>query len=108
MYMEIADPDPDPELTRFLQKGCGCRRFKGQPCFQQFTRAHYEAVRADCAALSSNELDLVLMGQIMALLSNSSLTQTSAIRQRANMAFYHGGIQICGRTFWKLHGIGLY
>ena len=45
------------------------------------------------------------MGQMIAQLPlNNRLGGT----RQNNMAFFHGGVQICGKTFWKLHGIGLF
>ena len=68
------------------------------------------SVRMQCAELSRSELDLVLLGQISALLSNSKETNahrpaTSCLR--SSMAFYHAGVRICRVTFQKLHGIGI-
>ena len=57
--------------------------------------------------LSRDELDLVLIGQISALLSNNQATNSKKARQRSNMAFYHGGVRICRTTFQKLHGTGI-
>ena len=62
-----------------------------------------------CAELSRNELDLIILGQIAALLTNTPNTDThrpSTPRQRSTMAFHHGGVPICRETFLKLHGIG--
>ena len=63
-------------------------------------------MRLQCKELSRDELDLVLLGQISALLSNQA-TNSKKARQRSNMAFYHGGVRICRTTFQKLHGIGI-
>ena len=65
-----------------------------------------------CLALTRDELDLVLLGQIMALLSNDTGTgpkssKKPSPRQRSAMLFHHGGWRICGKTFQKLHGIGM-
>ena len=59
-----------------------------------------------CSELSRKELDLVLLGQISALLSSDPDTREKKPRQRSNMAFYHVGVRICRTTFQKLHGIG--
>ena len=59
-----------------------------------------------CSELTRNELDLVLLGQISALLSSDPDTAANNQRKRSNMAFYHGGARICRITFQKLHGIG--
>ena len=63
-------------------------------------------------ALTRDELDMVLLGQLMALLSNDSVTgpkssKAPTPRQRSAMLFHHGGWRICGKTFQKLHGIGM-
>ena len=59
--------------------------------------------------LSRDEFDLVSLGQIAALLIHTSNTiaPKPLPRQRSSMAFYHGGVQICRKTFPKLHGIGI-
>ena len=61
-----------------------------------------------CRELTRNELDLVLLGQISALLSSDQDTNAKKPLpcKRSNMAFYHGGVRICRITFQKLHGIG--
>ena len=90
--------------SAFLEKGCGCKRNQGKPCYTLFSRDHYESVQMQCSELTRNELDLVLLGQ--ALLSSDPDTAASNQRKRSNMAFYHGGARICRITFQKLHGIG--
>ena len=60
-----------------------------------------------CAELSRNELDLVILGQISALLpSSSQMNAHRSSTQRHRMAFYHHGVPVCRETFLKLHGIG--
>ena len=99
--------DADPKLTSFLQQGCGCKRNRGQPCFTAFSRQHYETSRMQCAELSRDELDLVILGQLAALLVNTdNTTAGSGRRQRSVTTFHHGGVHICRETFLKLHGIG--
>ena len=105
----IQQTDADPKLTSFLNKGCGCKRNRGQPCFAAFSREQYETSRMQCAELSRDELDLVILGQLAALLMNTDNTtahRPSGRRQRSVMSFHHGGVQICRDTFLKLHGIG--
>ena len=76
-----------------------------------FSKGHYQELRWQCAELTHDELDMVLMGQIMATLSNDGVTESAKFRhtptQRklSSMAFYYGGHQVCGKTFRKLHGI---
>ena len=101
--------DQDPDLSEFLEKGCGCKRNDGKPCYTLFSRDHYEGLRMQCKELSWDELDLVLLRQISVLLSHDQDTNARKPlpRQRSSMAFYHGGVRICRKTFQKLHGIGI-
>ena len=63
-----------------------------------------------CKELSRNELDLVLLGQISALLSHDDTTNARKPqpRQLSSMAFFHGGVRTCQKSFRKLHGIGTF
>ena len=59
-------------------------------------------MRMQCMELSRNELDLVILGQLAALLSHGDTTKShrpTTPRQRSSMAFHHGGVRICRRTF---------
>ena len=58
-------------------------------------------------ALMRDELDVVLLGQIMALLLNDAETgpKVSTPRHQSAMLFHHGGWRICDKTFQQLHGI---
>ena len=78
---------------------------KSKPCSTPFSQDHYEGVRLQCREPSRDELDIVLLGQISALLSNDQDTNAPnpLPRQRSSMAFYHGG-QICRKIFQKIHG----
>ena len=99
------------DLAKFLAKGCGCKKACGRPCYTLFPKEHYQEIRWQCAELTRNELDMVLMGQIMATMSNDTVIQaakfrhTPTQRKLSSMAFFHGGHQVCGKTFRKLHGI---
>ena len=102
----------EEELERFLAEGCGCTRTGGNPCSTLFSKEHYLHTRDDCRALSRSELDLVLLGEIMAGISSGQVTtaekyrHVSGPRQLKSMAFYHHGQRICRNTFRHLHGIG--
>jgi len=53
----------DNALAMFLAKGCGCKKACGRPCYTLFTKEHYQETRWQCAELTRNELDMVLMRQ---------------------------------------------
>ena len=97
-------------LDTFLAVGCGCNRAGGQPCSTLFDKAHYEQIRLSCEDLSRSELDLVLLGQIMAGVTDTPQTRRHGSHQRklSSMAFFHHGHRICGKTFRMLHEVGMF
>ena len=73
-YNVTTQVDQDPDLSAFLEKGCGCKRSKGKPCYSLFSQDHYESMRMQCRELSRDKLDLVILAQIAALLAHTSNT----------------------------------
>ncbi len=71
---------------------------------------HYQRVRDECRQLSHSELDLVVMGQLLALTQRDETTQAKhhspKERKRSFTCFKHGGHDICIKTFCFLHTIG--
>ena len=63
-----------------------------------------ESVRMQYSELTRNELDVVLLGHISALLSSNPDTAANNQRKRSNMAFYHGAAWICRITFKSCMG----
>ena len=80
-YLEWRDVDNIEEdaVKQFVEKGCGCR----WKCSRKFTCIHFVRVRNYCTELTRTELDLVLMGQIMAFLS-----------EKENCKFFHLGEKV--------------
>ena len=58
----------------------GCKRAKGKQCSSLFIRYHYEEYRQQCAALTRDELDLILLDQIMEFLSNERELDPGPVR----------------------------
>lgn len=90
---------------------CGCTRVKGGPCSLQFSKEHYKTTRASAAELSWNELNMAVMGQVMALTDSDPMTSstsrhTPAERQKTITRFHHHGHRICRTTFLFLHNMG--
>ena len=92
---------------------CGCRLVNDGPCSSQFSRPYILATRANAAELSWNELNMTVMGQVMALTSTTSTTTFKGRhyhqpkeRKLTHTSFYHQGLAICRKTFLFLHGIG--
>ena len=64
------DVDERPEdkreadkITAFITDDCKCPL----NCSSLFSRRHYETIRSQCAELSHDMLDMLIMGQLMAL-----------------------------------------
>lgn len=106
------DTAEERDTQTFSEEGCSCVYGPGgRPCCQHFSRQQYLDFRAQCAELSHAEMDMVLMGQVMALSESRDLTRHSLThrknenRQRGYMFFYHQGLRVCRKTFLFLHGI---
>jgi len=69
-------------ITAFLEVGCQCESL----CYDFFSRSHYELVRSQCSELTHESLDLVVMGQLMAL--------TPGGGRSAQCTFMHKGRQV--------------
>ena len=109
----IRDIDKREEdiLDWYSSQGCSCSLGPdGSPCFAQFSRDHYATMREDCAQLTREEKDILIMGQIMAMSNTSTLTRHSSHhrhtpqeRKRSRAAYFHQGNRVCLRTFLFLH-----
>ncbi len=98
-------------VTDFMRSGCGCKLWQGNCCSEQFSQSYVESARLNCFGLSNTELDMVILGQIMA---NSNLSPTTSTvsrnapspRQKKYTKYFHEGSAICLPMFRFLHGIG--
>ena len=94
-----------------IESACGCRKgLNSQPCSTQFPADHLMSVRSSCSELSCSELDMVVMGQLMAGMDDTSMTNPHSrnrekTRQRVVYSFYHQGKQVCENMFRFLHTI---
>ena len=97
-------------IARLAQGGCSCKHFDGGPCCKLFSVSHCQEVRDQCRELTRSELDLVVMGQLLALTHSGHVTQAKKHiqkeRTRSFTYFKHGGHTICIKTFCFLHTIG--
>ena len=58
--------DGEDVCKAFIEQTCGCKKASGKPCSGQFSLSYYIKWRAQASLLSQNELDLVMLGSIMA------------------------------------------
>jgi len=64
-------------------------------------------VRCQVAELTHDELDLVVMGQVMAgCFAGETSSHRGQERGKSYTVFYHQGVKVCQKTFLFLHGIG--
>ena len=95
-----------------MESTCGCKKgFRYKPCSSQFSTDHVMSVRASCSELTRSELDMVVMGQMMAGMNDDTTTNSESrhrakVRQRVAITFHHQGKQICERMFRFLHTLG--
>ena len=104
--------DDEKTVGRFLESSCHCRLHLGGPCSNQFTSSYVLSARTACFELSRNELDMVLLGQLMACTNQSEGVMdvagkhNAAERKRTYTTYLHQGKQICSLMFRFLHAVG--
>ena len=112
----------DPNITAekeeatvlaYMTNTCGCQRHNNGPCSQQFTVDYILQARMDAAELSKSELDMVILGQIMAFINTHDTVSATAIskqkavpRLKPYSTYCHQGVHICASMFRCLHGVG--
>ena len=109
---EYLEREETAMIERFLSNGCGCDLASGSNCSTLFTAESLESYRRDCSELTRAELDMTLLGQLVAFTNCSTLTahssrdwHPSVSRQRSYSLFWHGGRRVCKKTFLFLHTI---
>ena len=110
---ENEDPQQanEDECTKFVRDTCGCKLLEGdQPCSSLFTAEYYRDVRAQAAFLTNEQLDMAILGSIMATTNTSSNIihgrHKIEKRSRPRTEHLHNGHNVCVATFAFLHGIG--
>ena len=111
--MEIEERQVEVDERRavaaFMQTTCGCKKGLGnKPCSSQFPVDHVLNARASCSELTRPELDMVVMGQLMAGMNQDAVTSTTSShrpreRQRVSCSFHHQGKPVCEKTLRFLH-----
>ena len=97
------DIDERAMVMAMLESTCGCNKgLSSQPCSTQFSADHLMSVRSSCSEISCSELDMMVMGQLMTGMDDTSTTNPHSRnkekpRQRVAYSLYHQG---------KLHTIG--
>ena len=109
MQLQLEDEEI---VDRFLESSCHCQLYLGGPCSKQFTSSYVLSARTSCLELSRNELDMVLLGQLMACTNQSegvvdvAAKHKAAERKRTYTTYLHQGKPICSSMFRFLHAVG--
>ena len=103
----VADVNESELVSDFMAKGCGCH----SQCLSLLSEEHVTDVRAHCASLTHDELDLVILEQLMALSNCSDVVSTTSRhspkeRKKYYSRYFHSGHQITPKVFRFLHTIG--
>ena len=95
-------------IQQFAQDGCKCDLGPNKsPCCTTITVDHFRSVRCQMLELTHDELDLVVMGQVMAgCFSRETSAHRGQQRGKSYTTFYHNGARICQKTFLFLHTMG--
>ena len=103
------DLDEESKIDHFYSTTCGCLK----ACIKQFTHEHVKLTRANAAQLSRSDLDMALLGQVVASTPCRQLQQNviddpdkHIKRNRNSVIFYHQGTFFCRNNFLFLHTIG--
>jgi hypothetical protein len=97
-------------VHNFLEKTCLCRKWDGKACSQQFSEKYVTDIRLSCKGLTKPELDMFVMGQLVAFSHSGDETSTNKKtpheRKRWYCNFRHQGKSICQDMFRLVNGIG--
>ena len=103
------DMEEEDKVTHFCSNGCSC----SMKCSFQFSAEHIRLLRANVAQLDRSQVDMMVMGQVMAFTNCSKTPLHSSKhrhrykeREKTSTVFYHQGLRVCRKTFLFLHNIG--
>ena len=105
------DIDEDRVVEDFMRRGCSCRKWGGKPCSEHFSVDYLRETRLSFKDLTREQLDLILMGQLIATTNTSTITKESRHQPQMrkhgySTGHFHQGNAICAEMFRFIHGIG--
>ena len=100
VVLRPCDTNEEELVAEFVSTGCSCSK----QCSSQFSSGYIQDMRAHCLELSRNELDMVLLGQLIASTNTSNKVAKESRhlekeRERAYTTYYHAGKVVCAKTF---------
>ena len=102
----------DVELCeKFCRLTCGCKKANGKPCSTLFPPEHFCDIRTQAALLDHEQLDVILMGSLMAtVLERENVVDgrhKPIKRLKAHSSHMHHGYKVCKKTYSFLYGVGV-
>ncbi len=90
----------DDCIRAFLSASCQCSLGPNErPCSTLFTEATLFEIRSQCLELTSDQLDMLILGRI------DGHTKEKVGMKRVRSHYFARGHQLCRKTFLFLHGI---
>ena len=97
-------------ISTFMTSTCGCKKAGGKPCSSHFSMEYLTSVRASCLELSHGELDMAIMGELVAGMNTSPTVSLVAQHKEVDRVMYtalfHQGKPVCLRMFQFIHTVG--
>ena len=106
----LEDEEERQKIEEFIQRSCKCSSSPSKsPCNKLFDKDTIAEARRNCLQLTSSQLELLIMGQILALRTHKDTIPASykgtASKFRPHTSFMFQGIKICQEMFPFLHCI---
>lgn len=102
------DSEEERLIHEFVEHGCACDFGHHQsPCCRQFSEDHYLSLKCAFSEMTHDEMDLFVMGQIMANCHQPPQSELTDKKEKHVMRFFHDGKRICQKTFLFLHNMGI-
>ena len=96
--VRLLDEKEEEKVIKFVEDKCRYQLNNNSSCCDLFHIAHYRERRNQCAELDRDSLDLVVMSQMMALMSNSTVNRRKGSktqeRRRPATSFMHLGEKV--------------
>ena len=112
--MQCVCNNADDIVTQFMTSGWGCKKARGTQFYQQFTHEYVTSVGQSCAELTHSELDMTILGQIVASVNTSGTVSIikahhkEADHERGTVVSLTKASEYATRCFDRfLHGIGV-
>ena len=107
LELRLRDISEDQKVEQFMSVGCSCTKWNSKSCSLQFTNEYVKDIRLSCMELTISELDLIIMGQVVACTNTSTSPVKIPHHHKHDYThFLHRSSPICSGMFRFLHAVG--